>query len=52
MPVKKKTIKELNEELESLVTKVKGLEEFIKDLAVKLNKKIENHEKIDEIKEK
>ena len=41
MPVKKKTIKELNEELESSVTKVKDLEEFIKNLAVKLNKKNE-----------
>ena len=52
MAAKKKTNKELNEELEGLVAKVNDLEKIINDLVVKLNKKNENQVNIEEIQKK
>ena len=49
MAVKKKTNKELNEELEALTKKVNILEKLLQDIAVKLKKTNENQEIIDEI---
>ena len=42
MAVKKKTIKDLNEELGVLVTRVYDLENIVKDLALKISKKNTN----------
>ena len=52
MAVKKKTIKDLNEELGVLVTRVYDLENIVKDLALKISKKNTNEDKINEINEK
>ena len=52
MAAKKKTNKELNEELEGLVAKVNDLEKIFNDLVVKLNKKNENQVNIEEIHKK
>ena len=52
MAVKKKTIKDLNEELGVLVTRVYDLENIVKDLALKISKKSTIEDKINEIHEK
>ena len=52
MAAKKKTNKELNEELEGLVAKVNDLEKILNDLVVKLDKKNENQVNIEEIHKK